>query len=292
MANPDFTRIWGSTGTNEAITGIAYNDGWATVAAGNPPKISQFNSLDGEQDTKLAYLDKRSRLAWNTSIDYLANELATGADGKLYKALVNNTAKEPSISAADWTLFEYQLVSQAEAEAGVATTIRLWTALRVRQAIEAVFNQSGRVIQTKTVRDGAFQTGTTILPFDDTIPQNTDGNNFLSISITPKSTSSKIIVEAIINLGFNGSTDLSGALFLSGQLNALDAKSTFVGTGSTQVVSLALSAEYANTTLVAKTFDLHGGGSNAGTCYFNGSDGVRKFGGVYYSSIKVTEVKS
>jgi len=106
MANPDFTRIFGSTGTSATITTTDYNAGWDNIAGTQPPTKTEFNAIDGEQDKKLAYLDKRSRGEWDATVDYLANEVALGVDGKWYKALVNNTNKEPSVSSSQWSIYD------------------------------------------------------------------------------------------------------------------------------------------------------------------------------------------
>lgn len=102
MANPIFTRLFSSTGASDTITDIDYNDGWETIAGANPPTKEQFNAIDGEQDIKLTYLDKRSRQLWQSDIDYLIYEIALGTDGKLYKALSNNTNFEPSANPTKW----------------------------------------------------------------------------------------------------------------------------------------------------------------------------------------------
>ncbi len=151
-------------------------------------------------------------------------------------------------------------------------------------------NESGRILQMVSNEHGNFLTGTTIIPFDDTIPQITEGNEFLTISITPKSNNSTLVIEGIVNLGFNGATTLIGCLFLTGENNALDVKGGFVGTGATQVVTLPLSSNYNNTDTNTKIFTIRGGGNKSGTCYNNGSAASRRFGGAYKTSIRITEI--
>ena len=104
MANPDFTRIFGSIGLNATITTNDYNTGWENIAGSQPPTKSEFNSIDGEQDTKLAYLDKRARDEWSATIDYVVNDIALGVDGKRYIAITNNTGLEPSANPNYWGL--------------------------------------------------------------------------------------------------------------------------------------------------------------------------------------------
>jgi len=106
MANPNFTRIFGSIGLNATITDNDYNTGWENIAGSQPPTKSEFNSIDGEQDTKLAYLDKRARDEWDSTIDYVVNDIALGVDGKRYIAIANNTGLEPSANSSYWKLYD------------------------------------------------------------------------------------------------------------------------------------------------------------------------------------------
>jgi hypothetical protein len=45
-------------------------------------------------------------------------------------------------------------------------------------------NTAGKVIQVVHVQDGAYASGTTTIPLDNTIPQNTEGTEFMSLAIT------------------------------------------------------------------------------------------------------------
>ena len=47
------------------------------------------------------------------------------------------------------------------------------------------------LLQTVSYQTGAVATGTTIIPFDDTIPQITEGNEFMTLAITPRSATSQ-----------------------------------------------------------------------------------------------------
>jgi microcystin-dependent protein len=125
MANPNFNRVFGSTGTSATISDADYNAGWDNIAGSQPPTKTEFNAIDGEQDTKLAYLDKRARGEWNATYDYLANEVALGADGKWYKALINNTNKEPSVSATEWGLYDINSIIGINSIIPVSSVIAL-----------------------------------------------------------------------------------------------------------------------------------------------------------------------
>ena len=51
---------------------------------------------------------------------------------------------------------------------------------------------TGRIVQTVNVQTRAVATGTTVFPTDDTIPQKTDGNEYMTLAITPTNASNKL----------------------------------------------------------------------------------------------------
>ena len=48
----------------------------------------------------------------------------------------------------------------------------------------------GQVLQVVNYQTGALASGTTTMPTDNTIPQNTEGTEFMTLAITPRSASS------------------------------------------------------------------------------------------------------
>ena len=57
----------------------------------------------------------------------------------------------------------------------------------------------GKVVQIVNVQDGAVATTTTAIPLDDTIPQNTEGGEFMTLAITPTSATSKLRIDVVGN---------------------------------------------------------------------------------------------
>ena len=53
----------------------------------------------------------------------------------------------------------------------------------------------GKIVQVVNVMDGESGTTTTTIPFDNSIPQNTEGAEFLTLAITPKPTSGLTVVS-------------------------------------------------------------------------------------------------
>jgi hypothetical protein len=148
----------------------------------------------------------------------------------------------------------------------------------------------GKVLQVVNVQTGAVATGTTQIPNDDTIPQNTEGTEFITLAITPTSASSMLRVDFSIILGFTVSTGiLNACLFRDSTANALAvATSQNVNNGGFSILcgSYYVAAGSTSTT----TFKVRGGSPTGGTVTFNGAGSARYYGGVSNSFITITEV--
>jgi hypothetical protein len=146
------------------------------------------------------------------------------------------------------------------------------------------------IVQIARTDDGAVATGTTLIPFDDTIPQITEGDEYITVSITPTSATNKLIIEAVLNLSHSVATSgHAAALFQDAVANALAVGWAYIST-STGVFQIKLNYEMVAGTTSSTTFRIRIGSGSAGTTTFNGISGARKLGGVMNSYIKVTEV--
>lgn len=149
---------------------------------------------------------------------------------------------------------------------------------------------SGLIAQVVNFQTGAVATGTTIIPLDDTIPQNTEGNQYMSLAITPTNASSKLIIEVVWVGSNSASCQMGLALFQDATVGALAATAAVINTG-TNMVTIPLTFEMTAGTTSTTTFEVRAGqNGGAGTTTFNGQSGGRIFGGVMASSITITEV--
>jgi hypothetical protein len=132
---------------------------------------------------------------------------------------------------------------------------------------------------------------TTLIPLDDTIPQNTEGTEIISVSITPKSTTNRLRVyfegQATSSVAPN---NVSAAVFSSASANALAA--CHVAIPSIDFgESLACAFEYVPATTSALTISVRVGPSLAANVRFNGNTGGRFFGGVARAVLIVEEIQ-
>lgn len=153
------------------------------------------------------------------------------------------------------------------------------------------FDGTGRVLQTVSSVSGAVATGTTVIPDDDTIPQNTEGDQYYSVSITPSSATSVLVIDATVNMASTVGNQLIVALFQDSTADALA-----VGVNRWQTVNklqqVSLKHTMAAGTTSAITFKVRAGSSAAGTTTVNGESGSRKFGGALASGIIITEYEA
>lgn len=158
-----------------------------------------------------------------------------------------------------------------------------------RKSGVATVAATSSVIQQVRSEDTAVATGTTVMPYDDTIPQNTEGDQYLSVAITPTSATSKLVIEVIANLATtSGPNGIGGAIFQDSTAGALAA--SFATSSAANVPSpLVLCHAMVSGTTSATTFKFRAGPNSSATVTFNGSNGSRRFGGVSASMITVTE---
>lgn len=133
-------------------------------------------------------------------------------------------------------------------------------------------------------------TGSTILPQDDTIPQNTEGDEYLTATITPASTTNRLLIEAQIMCSHSASVIYTMALFQDAVAAAL-AATAIRAAAFPDLAIVTLTHEMAAGTVSAITFKIRAGATGAGTFTVNGTSGARLYGGVGTSYLRVTELE-
>ena len=162
-----------------------------------------------------------------------------------------------------------------------------------RDTVQGILDlASGGLVQTVFVTNSAVATTTTALPKDDTIPQNSEGAEAMTLAITPTSASNKLIihVKAHVATSDTGGAAVNAALFQDSTANAL-AASGKDSNGAHEMNSLQFVHAMTAGTTSETTFKVrYGYGVAVGTTTFNGQNTARKFGGVISSSIVIQEV--
>ena len=148
-----------------------------------------------------------------------------------------------------------------------------------------VGDNAGAIVQVKNVQTGAVATGTTNTVDDDSIPQNNEGTEFMTLAITPTNSSNKLMIEITANVSDDGGDILQMALFQDSTAGAIAA----VADEGDFHRNITLRHFMTAGTTSETTFKMRAGGRN-GTTTFNGISSARRFGGVCASSITITEI--
>lgn len=225
---------------------------------------SLFSIKDPTDSTKVAKFDASAISTGTTRTYTLPNTSTTLVGTSGAQTLTNKTLTSPIVGTAG---------------PGDNSTVAASTAY-----VDRVVSQTGQV------STASVTTGTTQIPLDNTIPQNTEGDQVMTASITPKSATSFLYITVVLNFGFSVSpAAVTVALFQDSTANALGAGASFIGNvGVPQ--QLVLQFIMISGTTSSTTFKVRAGGNTAGTITFNGAAGAGLFGGALLSSITIREV--
>jgi hypothetical protein len=150
---------------------------------------------------------------------------------------------------------------------------------------------TGFCVQQVNVISGTLANGTTIMPYDNTIPQNTEGDQYMTLSITPKSATNILVIQVVTFISSSVATFLIAALFQDSTANALAAGLNFQSQAS-GATSVPVTHTMVAGTTSPTTFKLRCGGSDAGTFGFNGVGANQRLGAITKSSMIITEYKA
>lgn len=127
-----------------------------------------------------------------------------------------------------------------------------------------------------------------LIPYDDSPPTSSEGEEEFSVSITPTSASNYLKIEVVAYLCTISAQTATIALFQDAGATAIAVAASRTS-GQDEMECLSLIHWMQAGTTSSTTFKVFYGG-NASTCYINGNSSGRRFGGVMASRIVVTEV--
>jgi hypothetical protein len=147
----------------------------------------------------------------------------------------------------------------------------------------------GKILQVVETSYTTSASTTTLMPSDSTIPQNTEGTEILSLSITPTSSSNKLLIQ--VSLPFlDGSTAviICGALFQDSTANAL--ATGIVTTGSTGYPTNVSFTHYMTAGTASSTTFKVRYGPHSGTAYINRMSSGVTYGNVAAARLTIMEI--
>lgn len=149
----------------------------------------------------------------------------------------------------------------------------------------------GKIAQVVRSSTSAVATGTTTIPLDDTVPQNTEGDEYLTATIVPTNASSTLVIFVSAQLAHSsGGANILGALFRDTTASAVKSAWNKLYTSADSPIQLTFQHSESAASTASTTFKLRLGSSAAGTTTVNGLAGARYLGGSLDTSITIFEV--
>ena len=151
-----------------------------------------------------------------------------------------------------------------------------WSNRPILQVVQASYTTSSSTVST--------------IPIDSTIPQNTEGTEILSASITPASSSNKLLIEVSVPFIDSGpaAAALCVALFQDSTANAL-AGGISVTASINYSEAISFTHYMTAGTTSSTTFKVRYG-PNAGTAYINQRASGETYGNICAARLIITEI--
>lgn len=149
---------------------------------------------------------------------------------------------------------------------------------------------SGKLLGYAIASTSTEGSGTGLIPADNSIPQITEGNEILTVTYTPTSTTSTLIIRFSGLIGTNTDTQGTIALFQDTTANALRAVQFRTIAGANTGYERALLHTMTSGTTSATTFKIRAGMDGAGTTYWNRTESdADQYGTAAISTLIVEE---
>lgn len=310
-----------TTGGSSTAYTVTLNKGTTTLADIGPFTV-ELHTATGAAPTIAVNGGTAKNAAWADGTNLTTNDIASNTrvtflyDADKDKFVVMSLPVNMVAAAASETVAgKAELATQAETNTGtddarIVTPLKLttWTpavgtvtVARNDKVLLADTSASGilkqglvsdfvTLVQRVYTSDAAVATGTTVMPDDDTIPQNTEGDQYMSLSITPTSASNRLRIYVKAYLSQSTGTHMTYALFQDTTANALTAGMYYNTTNGRILGPAILMYEMAAGTTSSTTFKFRAGDNTAGTTTFNGESGARLLGGVCNSVMIIEEI--
>ena len=147
-------------------------------------------------------------------------------------------------------------------------------------------SSTGTVVQIAETTGEAVVNLTGVIPEDDTIPQNTEGAEYLTLAITPTDASNKLLIEWHGAMSSSTSGSMIVALFQDSTADALETVyAQTAATTQSDAVPMFLTHSMTAGTTSATTFKIRAGKDVDGSVAM----GKNLFGGAMKYYLRVTE---
>lgn len=101
VIKPDVNAVWGVAGERVKPSDDKIQTGWVVEI----PPLQTFNWLSNRSDTFNAHINQHGISVWDAYTQYIAGKsYVQGRDGFIYKAIVDNINKDPTLDRSVWAL--------------------------------------------------------------------------------------------------------------------------------------------------------------------------------------------
>lgn len=149
-------------------------------------------------------------------------------------------------------------------------------------------NLNFSILQEVSVFDATYSSTGTNIPQDNTIPQKTEGAEFMTLAITPLLSTSKLKIEVVCVVSTQAATPVNACVSLFRDA-AADAVKVSASGGSQNVIQTNTFTYIVDSVAASLTTFKVRAGASSGTLDFNGAAGGALYGGTFASSIRITE---
>lgn len=289
----------GADGSAVAPVSMLFRSATLSSAAINVRQVTAALSMVVSSGSTLGMTNATDKWLYVYAMDNSGTvELAISA--KNYgKHFIGTSVAEGGAGAADSATAIYSTTARTSVPMRLLAAVRsnqttagTWAAVPVESVTaegDAWLN-GRRMVQRDTATRTTVGTGTTLIPSDDTIPQITEGDEYLTLAFTPTNAASTLKVSASCTAAHTvAGASLAMCLFQDAVANALD-----VGWATVPVVSycvpLDIDFEMVAGTTSTITFRIRLGADTAGTTTLNGASGTRRYGGASVLRITIEEI--
>ena len=151
--------------------------------------------------------------------------------------------------------------------------------------------QTGRVAILGNVETGAVATGTNTMPGGNTVPTSSNGDQYMTLTVTPQNPGSTLFIDVVANVTNSAAVNQQTALYQDATANAIASVNNVIAGSGGGIVTQTFRHKMANNVSAGSstTFKVRSGATTAATTTFNGTGGGQSGGGTFASSITVWE---
>lgn len=189
----------------------------------------------------------------------------------------------------DGNVYDLQVDATAEQNAFYWVAMNP-TKINVLDPETMIMSEDNPAQKNSYVTFNSVATGTTQIPFDDTIPTSSEGTQFMTLTTERGWAKCGYLITVVAVISPAADATVTMALFQDTDVSAISATAQKILAGN--VASLQLQHKVVTAPIGTTTYKVRIGGDAATTYTFNGVGGTRKFGGVCSSSISIQQISS